>query len=124
MRPVRFLKKHSELSEIIMEINDLREISLGPDRPKQNRRRFNFSPLAADPVIPDFKERVPKRLNGKQYTTRLWDCKYILFAQKTLSLLSGDALRIRDFFCPAWSGRVRSMEKEGYDFGPPHLLKV
>jgi hypothetical protein len=50
--------------------------TLDSDRPKQNRRRFNFSPLIADPVIPNFKERAPKRINGNHYTICLWDCKY------------------------------------------------
>ena len=39
-RPVRSLKKHAELSEIIMEINDLRRVACAPDRPEQDRRRF------------------------------------------------------------------------------------
>jgi len=30
----------SELSEIIMEINDLRRVACAPDRPERNRRRF------------------------------------------------------------------------------------
>ena len=33
---------YTSVSEIIMEINDLRELALDPDRPKQNRWRFEF----------------------------------------------------------------------------------
>jgi hypothetical protein len=33
-------KNESKLSGIIMEINDLREFALGPNRPKQDRQRF------------------------------------------------------------------------------------
>jgi len=33
-------KENAELSEIIMEINDLRRIACDPDRPEQDRRRF------------------------------------------------------------------------------------
>ena len=44
-------KNNTELSEIIMEINDLRELVLDSDRPKQNRCGFNFSPLATDPFF-------------------------------------------------------------------------
>ena len=35
-----FFKKHAELSEIILEINDLRRVARAPDRPEQDRRRF------------------------------------------------------------------------------------
>ena len=35
-----FSKKTAELSEIIMEINDLRRVARAPDRPEQERRRF------------------------------------------------------------------------------------
>ena len=38
-----FFQNDAELYEIIMEINDLREPALDPDRPKQNRRRFLIS---------------------------------------------------------------------------------
>jgi len=34
---------YTSVYEIIMEINDLREPALDPDRPKQNRRRFLIS---------------------------------------------------------------------------------
>jgi hypothetical protein len=33
-------KNDPELSEIIVEINDLRRIACDPDRPEQDRRRF------------------------------------------------------------------------------------
>ena len=33
-------KNDAELSEIIMEINDLRRVAGAPDRPEQDRRRF------------------------------------------------------------------------------------
>ena len=35
-----FLKNDAELSEIIMEINDLRRVACAPDRPEQDRRRL------------------------------------------------------------------------------------
>ena len=33
-------KKDAELSEIIMEINDLRRVACAPDRPEQDRRQY------------------------------------------------------------------------------------
>jgi hypothetical protein len=33
-------KNDAELSEIIMEINDLRRVACDPNRPEQHRRRF------------------------------------------------------------------------------------
>jgi hypothetical protein len=33
-------KVYTSVSEIIMEINDLRELAFDPDRPKQNHGRF------------------------------------------------------------------------------------
>jgi hypothetical protein len=35
-----FSKKAAELSEIIMEINDLRRVARAPDRPEQDRWQF------------------------------------------------------------------------------------
>jgi hypothetical protein len=35
-----FSKNDAELSEIIMEINDLRRVACAPDRPEQDRRQF------------------------------------------------------------------------------------
>ena len=35
-----FFKNNAELSEIIMEINDLRRVACAPDPPEQDRRRF------------------------------------------------------------------------------------
>ena len=41
MKAGPFLRKNdAELSEIIMEINDLRHVACAPDRPEQDRRRF------------------------------------------------------------------------------------
>jgi hypothetical protein len=36
----RLTKNGLELSEIIMEINDLRRVAFDPDRPEQNHRQF------------------------------------------------------------------------------------
>ena len=38
--PVRFLKNEAELSEIIMEINDLRKLACALDRPERDGRQF------------------------------------------------------------------------------------
>ena len=46
-----------------MEINDLRKLALDLDRPKQDRWRFNFLPLAADLLSQIVKERAPERNN-------------------------------------------------------------
>ena len=40
MKAAPFPQKKAELSEIIMEINDLRRVTCAPDRPEQDRRRF------------------------------------------------------------------------------------
>jgi hypothetical protein len=40
MKASFFFKNDAELSEIIMEINDLRRVACAPDRPEQDRRRF------------------------------------------------------------------------------------
>jgi len=62
-----------ELSEIIVEINDLREFALDPDRPEQNRWRFNFSPLAAHPIPKYQRAKAPKRFNESHRNIVLWE---------------------------------------------------
>ena len=53
-----FSKKAAELSEIIMEINDLRRVARAPDRPEQDRRRFATAPFTAD-LIPKISMNKP-----------------------------------------------------------------
>jgi hypothetical protein len=55
-------KNDAELSEIIMEINDLRRVACAPDRPEQDRRRFykpRLTPLTSYPKISMNKPSMP-----------------------------------------------------------------
>jgi hypothetical protein len=58
-----------------MEINDLRELALDPDRPKKNRWRFNFSLLAADLLSQVVKERARQSVPMEHNTILKWDSK-------------------------------------------------
>ena len=87
-----------ELSEIIVEINDLRELALDPDRPEQNRWRFNFSPLAAHPISKYQRSRAPKRFNGRYNTILIWE-------HNNFSNVSGSSLFSMDCECPGGARR-------------------
>jgi hypothetical protein len=64
MRTVPFNQKNiPKLSEIIVEINDLREFAFSPDRPERDRGRFSNPrrlPLTPFPQIS--KNKAPKHL--------------------------------------------------------------
>ena len=62
-----------------MEINDLRRVACTPDRPEQDRWRFNFSPLAADPLIPNIKERARRSAIMEDNTIYKWDSKLYMW---------------------------------------------
>ncbi len=66
----------AELSEIIMEIKDLRELAHNPDRLKQDRRRFSLIahrwPLA---LYPNVKERTSAVAQHVDNTILIWERK-------------------------------------------------
>ena len=59
MKAGPFLQNDAELSEIIMEINDLRRVACAPDRPEQDRRRFCNRAFRRCPLTQDFNEQPP-----------------------------------------------------------------
>ena len=66
-----------------MEINDLRELALDPNRPKQNRRRLIFSPLATDLLSQIVKERARRSATMKHNTILNWDSKLSISGEHT-----------------------------------------
>jgi hypothetical protein len=68
-------QKPSELSEIIMEINDLRKVPSAPIDRNRTAGGSEPSPPAADPEFPISKNIAPKRSHDLHYTTFVWDCK-------------------------------------------------